>query len=55
MFYYLLELQLVLHPMIAESIFDSETIYLLILPTMWHFGEFFTAELREVTLEENLA
>lgn len=52
MFYYLLELQLVPNPMIAENTFDSETIYFLILPTTWRFGEFFAAELREVTLEE---
>lgn len=57
MFYYLLELQTVPNPMIAKNILDldSETIYFLILPTMWHFGEFFAAELREVTLKENLA
>lgn len=51
MFYYLLVLQIVPNPMIAENIFDSETIYFLILPIMWHFREFFAAELREVTLE----
>lgn len=55
MLYYLLELQLVPNPMIAENIFDSETIYFLILPTMSHFGEFFAVEHREVTVEENLA
>lgn len=54
MLYYLLELQLVPNSMIAENIFHSETIYFLILQIMWHFGEFFAAEFREVTLEENL-
>lgn len=47
MSYCLLALRLAHNPVIAECIFGSETIYFILLLTMWHFVEFFCSRTQE--------